>query len=114
MVAVSTVLIIAPDREFRRSLEFALEAEGFSVDSHALLSEAEASPVASRAVCAVVDEGALRIDPAARRSLGRLVKPVILLVEKLSPTGDDDGLTILIKPLHGNALIELVQAFSAL
>jgi DNA-binding response OmpR family regulator len=110
LVAAATVLVIAPDREFRRSLEFALEVEGFSVSSHALLSEAEASLAASGAVCAVVDEGALRIDRSARRSLGRLIKPVILLSDGFSSIGDDSGLAVLTKPLQGSALIELVQA----
>lgn len=38
LAAASIVLIVVPDREFRRSLEFALEVEGFSVASHASLA----------------------------------------------------------------------------
>jgi len=113
LVAASTILVIAPDREFRRSLEFALEVEGFEVTSHGSLTDAEALIAASQAVCAVVDDGALGLDPvAARRVLERLAKPVILLADRVSPTGDDRGLTVLTKPLQGGALIELVQALS--
>ncbi|RWB26186.1 transcriptional regulator [Mesorhizobium sp.] len=111
MAAASIVLIVVPDREFRRSLEFALEVEGFSVASHASLADAMASPAAADAVCAVVDEGAFRIDPASRRTLDRLAKPVILLADGFSAAGDDPQ-TVLTKPLQGSALIELIQALS--
>ena len=113
MVRASTVLVIAPDREFRRSLEFALEVEGFSVASYASLSDAIATPAASSAICAVVDDRALRIDPLAQRTLDRLLKPVILLVDGFSPAGLDRGPTVLTKPLHGRDLIEMVRAQSA-
>ncbi|MEX4010587.1 hypothetical protein [Neoaquamicrobium sediminum] len=108
LVAV-VVQVIAPDREFRRSLEFALEAEGFLIESHALLAGAEPSPIASEAVCAVVDEGALRIDPSGRQSLDRLIKPVILLADGFSAIEQDNGLTVLTKPLQGNVLIEVIS-----
>jgi hypothetical protein len=103
-LAAVVIQVNAPDREFRRSLEFALEAEGFSVDSHALVAGAEASPTASEAVCAVVDEGALRVDPARRRSLDRLIKPVELLADGFSSIEEVSGLVVLIKPLQGNGL----------
>ncbi|EHK53219.1 FixT2 anti-kinase protein [Mesorhizobium alhagi CCNWXJ12-2] len=113
LAAASTVLIIVPDREFRRSLEFALEVEGFAVASYASLSEAMATPDAWSAFCAVVDDGALRIDPFAQHTLDRLLKPVILLVDGFSPAGLDRGPTVLTKPLQGRDLIEMVRAQSA-
>ncbi|RWP10818.1 MAG: transcriptional regulator [Mesorhizobium sp.] len=113
MVAANTILVVAPDRAFRQSLEFALEVEGFSVDSHAMLTQAEASFAAAKAVCMVVDESALAMDPAARQSLGRMSGPVILLVDGLSSTAAADGLTVLTKPIIGDDLIHLVHGLAA-
>jgi DNA-binding response OmpR family regulator len=113
LAAAATVLIIAPDREFRRSLEFALAVEGFSVDSYASLSEAIATPAALSAICAIVDDGALRGDPLAQLALDRLFKPVILLVDGFSPAEPDWKAIVLTKPLQGRELIETVRAQSA-
>lgn len=108
LVAV-VVQVIAPDRELRRSLEFVLEAEGFLIGSHASLAGAETSPITSEAVCAVVDDSALRVDPSGRRSLDRLIRPVILLADGFSAIGHSKGLTVLTKPLQGNVLVELIN-----
>jgi DNA-binding response OmpR family regulator len=113
LAAAKTILVVAPDPGFRRSLEFALEVEGFSVDSHALLSEAEGSPAAAVAVCAVIDEGALRIGTGAWRSVGRMARPVILLLDGLSSAVAGDDVTVLTKPLQGNDLVNVVQGLSA-
>lgn len=110
MTAVSFVLVVAPDHGFRRSLEFALEAEGFAVDSYALLSTAVASPLAAVAACAVVDEDAIEDRASGREALGRLAKPVVLLVDRLPPFPDLARIRVLVKPLLGNALIETVQS----
>lgn len=113
MVAANTILVVAPDRAFRQSLEFALEVEGFSVDSHARLTEAAGSSAASEAVCVVVDESALAMDPAARQSLKRMAGPVILLVDGLSSAAAADGLTVLTKPLIGDDLIHVVRGLAS-
>lgn len=112
MVAAKTILLVASESAFRRSLEFALEVEGFSVESHALLSEAEASPAAAIAVCAVVDESALPIGAGAPRSLERITGPVILLVDGLSAAATRKGKTVLTKPLRGNDLVDAVHGLS--
>jgi len=109
----SLVLIVAPDRGFRRSLEFALEAEGFVVDSHALVSTAVESPCARAAVCSVVDEDALRDATPEPEIFNRLAKPVILLADRFLPIPEQAGMTILMKPLLGNALIASVRALVA-
>ena len=112
LAAASTVLVIVPDREFRRSLEFALEVEGFSIASYASLLEAIATPAALSAICAVVDDAALQIDPLAQHTLDRLLTPVILLVDGFSPAALDLRPTVLTKPLQGRDLIEMVRAQS--
>jgi DNA-binding NtrC family response regulator len=109
LVAANTILVVAPDRAFRQSLEFALEVEGFSVDSHARLEEAAGSSAASEAVCVVVDESALAMDPEALQSLERMAAPVILLVDRLSSTVAADGFTFVTKPIIGDALIHVVH-----
>ncbi|MER8435698.1 transcriptional regulator [Mesorhizobium sp. M1312] len=113
MVAAKTILLVASESAFRRSLEFALEVEGFSVESHALLSEAEESPAAAIALCAVVDEGVLRSRAGPPVSLARITRPVILLANELSATVACKGLTILTKPLRGNDLVDVLHGLSA-
>ncbi|MBB6411520.1 transcriptional regulator [Mesorhizobium sangaii] len=113
MSAAKTILVVAPDPGLRRSLEFALEVEGFSVESHALLSTVEASPAANAAACVIVDESAIRLGPAGRQPLARFAGRVILLVEEVDPIAGPEGFAVLTKPVEGNDLIDMVQAFSA-
>ena len=113
MPAANTIIVVAPDPGLRRSLEFALEVEGFAVESHALLSTAEDSPAANAAACVIVDESAIRLSPAGRQTLAGFAGRVILLVEDVDPTAGADGFAVLTKPVEGNDLIDMVQAFSA-
>jgi hypothetical protein len=113
LAIAKTIIVVAPESAFRRSLEFALEVEGFSVESHALLSEAEQSPTTAIALCTVVDEGVLRSRAGPPRSLERITRPVILLANELSATVARKGLTILTKPLRGNDLVDVLHGLSA-
>lgn len=113
MPAAKTILVVAPDPGLRRSLEFALEVEGFAVESHASLSTVDASPETNAASCIIVDESAFRLSPAGRQPLADFAGRVILLVEDLDPTAGTEGFTVLTKPVEGNDLIDMVQAFSA-
>ncbi|MEP6567176.1 MAG: transcriptional regulator [Mesorhizobium sp.] len=113
MSAANTIIVVAPDPGLRRSLEFALEVEGFAVESHASLSTVEASPEANAASCIIVDESAIRLGPAERQPLARFAGRVILLVEGADPTAGTEGVVVLTKPVEGNDLIDMVQALSA-
>lgn len=113
MPAAHTIIVVAPDPGLRRSLEFALEVEGFAVESHEQLSTIEASPEANVASCIIVDESAIRLSAAARQSLARFAGRVILLVEGVDPTDGTEGFAVLTKPVEGNDLIDLVQVISA-
>ncbi|UVK38537.1 transcriptional regulator [Mesorhizobium sp. AR10] len=113
MHAANTILVVAPDPGLRRSLEFALEVEGFPVESHESLSTIEASPEANAAACIIVDESAIRLSPAGRQPLARFAGRVILLVEEVDPTAGPDGFAVLTKPVEGNDLIDLVQTILA-
>lgn len=114
MAIAKTIIVVAPESAFRRSLEFALEVEGFSVESHALLSEAEQSPTAAIALCTVVDEGVLRSRAGPPRSLDGMKKPVILLANELSATPARKGMTVLTKPLRGSDLVDVLHGLSAI
>jgi DNA-binding response OmpR family regulator len=113
LAATSTVLVVAPDPAFRRSLEFALEAEGYAVASHAQLSVLSAAPVAADIACAIIDEDALRDAAEGWRLLRRTPMPVILLMDRLSSAPELTGTVIVVKPLLGNALITSVEAVIA-
>jgi DNA-binding response OmpR family regulator len=106
---MSTVLVVASDEGFRRSLVFVLEAEGFGVDPHARLSMAMASPLAGMADCAVIDEDAVRGRLSEWRELGRFAKPTVLLMDRLRPLPDLADARVLIKPFLGHTLVEAVR-----
>lgn len=114
MSVAKTVILIAPESPFRRSLEFALEVEGFSVESHALLSEAEQSPAAVDALCAIVDESVLKRRTGLPPSLDGITRPVILLANGVSATVATRGLTVLTKPLQGNDLANALHGLSVI
>ncbi|MFA6153882.1 DNA-binding response regulator [Mesorhizobium sp.] len=109
MTVGSMVLVIAPNPGFRKSLEFALEAEGYVVDSQAQLARAIASPLTSSIRCAVVDEAAVPDWANGRHDLARFPGPIILLVDRPWAAPEPDGVLILVKPLLGNALIKAVD-----
>lgn len=109
MTIASMVLVVATNPGFRKSLEFALEAEGYVVDSQAQLARAIASPLNPATRCAIVDEDAVRNWTDGWSDLASFPRPVILLVDRPWPSPDPDGVMILVKPLLGNALIEAVE-----
>ena len=109
MIVIKRILIVAPDRGLRRSLEFALEAEGFTVDSHARLAAAVASRLAPTTVCAVIDGDAILDRVSDWDALARLSKAIVLLVDRPEGVPYLAGMRVLVKPLLGNALIETVQ-----
>lgn len=113
MSVAKTILLVASESPFRRSLEFALEVEGFSVESHALLSDAERSPAAVAAFCAIIDECVLKRGTGPGRSLDGITRPVILLANELSATAARQGMTVLTKPLRGNDLVDILHGLSA-
>lgn len=112
LATIGLILVVAPDRVFRRSLEFALEAELYAVDSHARLTTAVESPLLASAACAVIDEKAVRDHAYEWDALDRLGKPVVLLVDRFRPPVSRANLTVLVKPLLGNALIERVRSIA--
>lgn len=109
MTASTLVLVIAPDKDFRRSLEFALEAEGFAVDPHASISHAFLSSRVEVADCAVVDDTAVEDWQMAKEEFRRFARPVVLLAGRIRPIPYLPFTTIVTKPFLGNPLIEAVR-----
>jgi len=108
VATLHTVLVVAPDQELRRSIEFALEAEGFIVASYALLAAALVAPQSGKAACAVVDEEAIIGQPESGDRLQRLGRPVILLIDRLQAVPPAAVVQVLMKPMLGSQLVESV------
>lgn len=108
MSAILTILVVAPNEELRRSIEFALEAEGFDVASHALLTMALTSPNVSAYACAVIDEEAVTNPAPAWEELGRFTRPIVLLCDRLRGVPESFAMTVLHKPLLGRTLTDTV------
>lgn len=108
-----TILVVAPGAELRRSIVFALEANGFKVEAHPWLGPAAASAQASLATCLVVDENALIDQPTSSKALKEFAKPVVLLVDQLRAIPRLVKVTVLRKPLLGDRLIETVRGVLA-
>lgn len=112
MHSASTVLVVVPDAELRRSIAFAFEAEGFPIELHDSLRRAMIESRRSDVVCIVVDENAIDIRRGVSRSLERAPKPLILLVDKLRAAANGDGFKVLTKPLLGRLLVDTVAGFA--
>lgn len=104
-----TVLVVAPDQAMLRSLTFALEAEGYTVEAKAGFLP---GPIPrTESACAVVDETALS-DPNDPAELSGLHVPVILLVERKSRVPALPGLSLVEKPPLGRDLLDAVATAS--
>jgi DNA-binding response OmpR family regulator len=107
LISGQTVLVVAPDDELRRSIAFALEAEGFSVSTHRLLSPALKRASNDRFDCAVIDENTIgRRD--GWNALSGIPCPIVLLLDRLRLAPDQIRVTPLFKPLLGRILVDTV------
>lgn len=110
MTTAPLVIVVAPDRAFRRSLEFALQTEGFSVESHPEIGLAIATPGALHASCAIVDDRAVENWAEAIVTFATFGRPVIFLAGEKSMPPALPTLTVLTKPFLGRPLIDAVHA----
>ncbi|MET3649188.1 CheY-like chemotaxis protein [Phyllobacterium ifriqiyense] len=104
------VLVVAPDYGLRRSLEFALEVEGFAVLAFESLAAALASTRVAEGRCIIMDEEAISNDPSAPAMLRIIREPILLLVDGAGPVSTTPGVRVLRKPILGNALIMAVRS----
>jgi DNA-binding response OmpR family regulator len=96
---------VAPDNALRRSLRFALEAEGFDVITAARLAAEGNDHSSAKVSCVVLDDRSLAASDAGR--IERLGMPVIFLSDGLGGPKLAAKQT-LVKPLLGRELIDAV------
>ncbi len=106
----SKIIVVAPNYELRRSIEFGLEVEGFAALSFESISRALASSQTTESICVIIDDEALVHDPFALVSVRRLNKPVLLLVDRAGSGPQLPDVRVIRKPVLGNALIKAVKS----
>lgn len=100
------ILLVAPDTDLRRSLEFALRAEGFDVTCRANIGAREQP---SGYGCTVLDHHAAGTDSAAAASFCKSFSPVILLANQQPHPLSPWAFRTVLKPLLGRALSDAVH-----
>ena len=100
------VLIVAPDLDLRRSLEFLLEAEGHAVVS---CENVNAAGDVGRFDCAILDHRAISPPHEAMLEFCRQARPVILLSGSAAPWLADGIFRVVQKPLLGKPLLAAVE-----
>lgn len=105
------MLVVAADDGFRRSLVFALEAEGFTVAPYPRLAPALAALDGASGSCVVVDEDGMR-EREEWNGLIRSGHSVILLIDAMQPPRAAENLAVLRKPLFGNKLVQSIASLT--
>lgn len=109
MTAPVVILVAAPDEGLRRSLEFALESEGFLVEAHAYAAGALASDLAGVAACAVFDDRSVVDWHLLPQQINQFSRPIVLLISLFRRAPDLPRTTIVAKPFLGKPLIVAVR-----
>jgi len=105
------VLVVVPNDELRRSIEFTVEAEGYEIESHAGFPTVFASHKLNGFDCAVVDEGALDARQHNLIEFARIAgkeRPVVVLVDRTAALDGIVPFQLLRKPLLGPALVAAI------
>jgi DNA-binding response OmpR family regulator len=102
------ILVIAPNPEFRRSLAFALETEGYSVETE---GEIPSRDELARFGAIVLDHKAIRQEPPGRSvRVGEEQVPVILLASRPEEWSAQKAFRTIPTPLMGSVLSDAVAA----
>jgi FixJ family two-component response regulator len=111
------VLAVVDDPAVRASLQFALEVEGFRVNAFARGEDLLGLEALPQGACLILDHVVPRLDGIAiARALRRrgITCPAVLMTEDaheaLRQQAYAAGLTLVEKPLLGNALAEAIRA----
>jgi DNA-binding response OmpR family regulator len=107
-VAAKTLLIVVPDLDLRRSLEFALEAEGYFVTSAPDIESARSLP-AKAFDCTVLDHAATVGSPAEVIRFCAASEPVVVLSDKPIPWLSEWVSGVVEKPMLGQALLVAIR-----
>jgi DNA-binding response OmpR family regulator len=103
---MSRVLIVAPDLDLRRSLEFLLEAEGHAVVSCESVSAARGAGLFD---CTILDHRAISPPHETVLTFCREARPVILLSGFADPWLAEGIFQVVQKPLLGKPLLAAVE-----
>lgn len=103
----SSILVVAPDEQLRRSIAFALEAEGLQVEAFSDLRTASESD-ARDAEFAIVDENAVLSVQDGWRRVAALPHEVVLLIDRLRGVPEHYATRAVRKPLLGRRLVDAV------
>jgi CheY-like chemotaxis protein len=106
-LAQGRILVIAPNSDLRRSLSFALEAEGYVVTAHATIPGSDASRGYD---CVVLDHKAATGDRQAVLAFCKASPPVLLLAGAALPWLAGAVFAVIRTPLSGDALGQAVGA----
>lgn len=102
---MARILLVAPDSALRKSLEFALGAEGHDVTTRVSIAAHE-RPAYD---CTVLDQHATGNDEAEAAAFCATFAPVILLTNRVGHPLGPAAFRTLLKPLLGAALIKAID-----
>jgi len=102
---MARILVVAPDSELRRSVEFALSVEGHEIVSRASIAARERPSFD----CTIVDQHAVGTNVTAAADFCKIFEPVILLASQLPHPLSHLVHATLLKPLLGPALVAAVN-----
>ena len=100
------ILVIAEESDLRRSLQFALDAEGYEVTARSTLAPAE---LALPFDCTIVDHHAADRDAAAAIAFFAAFAPIVLLADERTHPLCAHATRIVLKPLLGPALSAAIR-----
>jgi len=103
---MARILIIAPDSELRKSMEFALSVEGHEITTRASIGAHERPGYD----CTIVDQHGIGTNVSAAVSFCTIFEPVVLLTSQLPHPLSPIVHATLLKPLLGAALVAAVNA----
>ena len=109
ITAKGHILVIAPDIDLRRSLEFALEAEGYAVAARPQIDVALLS-AGARFDCTVLDHGAVVAPPSALIDFCVRAQPIVLLSNSAILWLSEWIAVTVEKPTPGGALSAAIQS----
>jgi len=92
------VLLVVPDSDLRRSLDFALRADGHTVSWRDGL---DGTPLAAQFDCTILDDLAVGQDLKQGRSFCQTLRPVILLADNPDHALSAVAFRTVLKPLLG-------------
>jgi DNA-binding response OmpR family regulator len=106
----ASVLIIVSEPALRRSIEFVLGAEGYQVGSHTPLKGAREAAQKASVDCVVIDEEEVLAEPVGWEMLRQISPPVVLLAYRLREIPIINGITVVGKPMLGDALVNAINS----